>query len=376
MYLGRNLASLATTTGRTRVVTVVELMSTPFPTLMEVAPERWCWPVPPFAWRHRPAPGNNEPQPCRIEGPVGTPVDGEMLGFDPVARILTFRSSAIGPVVELPFSRFRRLTLTVPLQPVVPIAGVPIERVPAAAQEREYRLQSHATAPVLTGRTAGRIETADGLYLFTPVEEEASLQRVFVPRWVYTRCEFGPSAEEVAARMWIASPAELLAAIERQQRMPILPLGQSLLKLGLLTQAQLDRALARQSRDKPLGESLVADGLISRADLQTALAHKMGYPLIDLARFPIDPKAVAKLPPRIAVGFRMMPLMLKGDRLIVAVDKPARVIKLGTVHAIAGLTVVPVLASRMQILLAQERLSHDIWSGHVAERIGFFATTV
>jgi len=85
---------------------------------------------------------------------------------------------------------------------------------------------------------------------------------------------------------------------------------------------------------------------------------------------------VAKLPPRIAIGFRMMPLMLKGDRLIVAVDKPARVIKLGTVHAIAGITVVPVLASRMQILLAQERLSHDIWSSHVAERIGFFATTV
>jgi len=158
--------------------------------------------------------------------------------------------------------------------------------------------------------------------------------------------------------------------------MPILPLGQSLLKLGLLTQLQLDRALARQSRDKPLGESLVADGIISRADLQTALAHKMGYPLVDLSRFPIDPKAVAKLPPRIAIGFRMMPLMLKGDRLIVAVDKPARVIKLGTVHAIAGVTVVPVLASRMQILLAQERLSHDIWSSHVAERIGFFATTV
>jgi hypothetical protein len=307
---------------------------------------------------------------------VGTPIEGEMLGFDPTARTLTFRSSAAGPIVELPFARFRRLTLTAPLQPVVPIAGAPIERIPAAAQEREYRLQGSATAPVLTGRTAGRVETADGLYLFTPVEEEASLQRVFVPRWVYTRCEFGPSAEEIAARMWIASPAELLAAIERQQHMPILPLGQSLLKLGLLTQAQLDRALARQSRDKPLGESLVADGLISRADLQTALAHKMGYPLIDLSRFPIDPRAVAKLSPRVALKFRMMPVLLNGGRLIVAVDKPARVLKLGTVHAIAGVTVVPVLASRVQIVLAQERISHDVWSGHVAERIGFFATTV
>lgn len=350
--------------------------STPFPTLFADAPERWQWPVPPFAWRHRPGPGCDEIQPCRIESPVGTPVDGEMLGFDPATRTLKFRSSPAGPVVELPFARFRRLTLTVPLQPSVPMAGMPIERVPAAAQEREYRLQASGTSPVIGGRTAGRIETADGLYLFTPVEEEASLQRVFVPRSAYTRAEFGPSAEEVAARMWIASPGELLAAIDRQQRMPILPLGQSLLKLGLLTEAQLERALASQGRDVPLGESLVAAGLISRADLQTALAHKMGYPLVDLTRFPIDPKAVAKLPPRIAVGFRIMPLMLQRERLIVAVDKPARVIKLGAVHAIAGVTVVPVLASRMQILLAQERLSHDVWAGHVSERLGFFATTV
>ena len=30
-------------------------------------------------------------------------------------------------------------------------------------------------------------------------------------------------------------------------------------------------------------------------DLQTALAHKMGYPLVDLTRFPIDVLAARKL---------------------------------------------------------------------------------
>ncbi|HZT56714.1 MAG TPA: hypothetical protein VFA35_10835 [Burkholderiaceae bacterium] len=350
--------------------------ATPFPTLITDAPESWQWPAPPIAWRHRPAPGLDEVQPCRIESPNGTPVDGEMLGFDPGKRTLTFRSSATGPVVELSFARFRRLTLTEPLRPVVQAAGTPVEQVRAAAHERDYRLRSNSTAPAISGRTAGRVEAPEGLYLFAPVEEEASLQRVFVPRSAYTLCEFGASAEEVAARMWIASPTELLAAIERQQRMPIRPLGQSMLELGLLTQTQLERALARQTGDRPLGESLVAGGLISRNDLQTALAHKMGYPRVDLARFPIDPQAIAKLPQRIAVGFRLMPLMLDGDRLIVAVDKPARVVKLRTVHAIAGITVVPVLASRMQILAAQERETHDIWSGHVSERLGFFSTTV
>ena len=88
---------------------------TPFPTLIDDVPARREWPIPPFAWRHRAAPGNDEAQPCRIEGPVGTPIEGEMLGFDPTARTLTFRSSAAGPIVELPFARFRRLTLTAPL---------------------------------------------------------------------------------------------------------------------------------------------------------------------------------------------------------------------------------------------------------------------
>ena len=351
-------------------------MSTPFPTLIEDTPEPWRWPVPPFAWRHRAAPANDVPQPCRIEGPVGTPVTGEMLGFDPGRRTLTFRSAADGPAVSLGFARFRRLTLTTALQPMAHHAGAPVERVPAAAQEREYKLQSNSTAPPLTGRTAGHVETGDGLYLYTPVDEEASVQRVFVPRTAYTRCEFGPSAQEVAARMWIASPRELIAAIERQQRMPVLPLGQSLLALGLLTPGQLERELARPRGDVPLGESLVNAGLISRADLQTALAHKMGYPLVDLARFPVDPKAVAKLPARTAAKARVMPLLLERDRLIVAVDKPGRVLKLRTSHAYAHINVVAALASKMQLMTAIDRMNHDVWSGHVAERNGFFASTV
>jgi len=354
----------------------VSRVPTPFPTLIVDTPERWQWPAPPLAWRHRPAPDHDVPQPCCIESRSGTEIDGEMLGFDPATRTLVFRSSATSPAVELPFARIRRLTLKSPLQPVVQTGPVPVERLPAAAHERDYRLQSTAGASVISGRTAGRVEAPEGLYLFTPVEEEAALQRVFVPRTAYTLAEFGASAEEVAARMWIASPTELLAAIERQQRMPIRPLGQSMLELGLLTPTQLERALARQTRDVPLGESLVAAGLISRSNLQTALAHKMGYPLVDLTRFPIDPKAIAKMPLRIAAGFRLMPLMIDGDRLIVAVDKPARVVKLKAVHAVAEVTVVPVLASRMQILLAQERQKQDIWSGHVAERVGFFSTTV
>jgi hypothetical protein len=348
--------------------------STPFPTLDFGELQAWEWPAQPFAWRHLPPPNDSTAQPCRIETASGTAVQGEMLEFDPVAGHLGFRSSADSPSVCLAFARFRRLTLLAPLRAAPQIRGAPAERVPAAAQVRAYTLHpAHpGRAPALTGFTAGHVETDAGLYLFTPVDDEAGLERVFVPRSAYSRCEFGPSAEEVAARLWCAVPSELLAAIERQRRMPVLRIGQSLLALGLLTQTQLDRALARMSGDLPLGEALVADGLISHADLQTALAHKMGYPFVDLSRFPVDPSALARLPPGAAERHRVLPLMLDKEKLIVAVDNPSRVTQLQALQSYTQTIIVPVLAHRVQILHALKL--NDLWRQHAHDRPGFQPT--
>jgi hypothetical protein len=347
-----------------------------FPPLLNEAADYWQWPAPPFDWRHHPAPGNDVAQPCRIESKTGAVVDAELLSFEPAGRKLIVRMRGNGSTGSVSFPQFRRLTLTTPLQSVARSASAPAERVPVAAQEREYSLQSSGADEPLTGRTAGHVEAAEGMYLFTPVEEETSLQRVFVPRSAYLLCEFGPSAEEVAARLWVASPEELLEAIARQRHKAVRPIGQSLLALGLLTQHQLDRALARHPDNRPLGESLVAAGTISRADLQTALAHKMGYPLVDLTRFPIDPVAVSKVSQRLAMSVRAMPLMLDKERLIVAVAKPSRVAKLQAIQSFAQLKVVAVLAPKLQVLRAVDRLSSNVWSQIVPESSGAFDTTL
>jgi hypothetical protein len=148
----------------------------------------------------------------------------------------------------------------------------------------------------------------------------------------------------------------------------VLPIGQSILALGLLTQAQLDRALAKPSGGVPLGEALVAAQLISQADLHTAIAHKMGYPMVDLRRFPVDPLAAAKVPKDQLVRHRMLPLMVDGGRLIVAVDRPSRVVDLRSLHLYVQTTIIPVLASSTQIGIALERMSGDVWRQHAAGR--------
>ena len=104
----------------------------------------------------------------------------------------------------------------------------------------------------------------------------------------------------------------------------------------------------------PLGESMLALGLRTRDQLNRVLGH-------------------AKLPHRIATGYRVVPLLLDKDWLIVAVDKPSPEVRLNALHAYTQ--IVPVLASKTQMMLAFERLSHDVWSSYVMHRPDFFATS-
>jgi len=312
-----------------------------------------------------------------VETPAGAPLQGDLVGFDPITRRIDLRVGGSGPEVSLPFARIRRLTLNVPLVRLARAAGAPRERVLPAAQERDYRLQqvgdAHATP--LTGRTAGSVETAEGMFLFTPLGENGAVQRVFVPRAAYTRCEFGASAEELAARHWIASPAKLREAVAHSPQ-TVVPLGQALIELGLITPQQLQRSLAALDGKTALGEALVKTGLLSRADLQTALARKMGFPLVDLERFPMDPGALVLLPLPLAVSHRMLPLLRHEDGIIAAVDRPARILKLRELAGYATLRILPVLALRTQILSALNRLSGEAWHGDASDQESFFDTSI
>jgi hypothetical protein len=345
-------------------------LDTPFPTLQLDAEPAWAWPQPPFARRDVLAPLGDAVEPCRIETPSGATVEGHLTHFDIDAQALRFRSGAAGEPLALSFARFSRLTLTTPRPLIQRAKNAPIERVPTAAQERGYRVELKAGGQ-LSGRTLGHVNQQSGWFLFAPQEDGETLLRVFVPRAAVAEIGFDKSAEEQAVERWIATPAQLLAALEAQQRTRIRPLGEALIDLGLVTRGMLDRVASRQGidRDVPLGEMLVNEGLIDRDDLQTALALKMGYPLVDLSRFPIDPQAARQLSHRVLLEHRVVPLMRRGDWLVVAVDDLARIPRLQALQALAALKVVPVLAARARIAVAlaalPQRLGTDCWADNV-----------
>jgi hypothetical protein len=313
----------------------------------------WQWPLPP-AGAYAPVPPYLSGTPCSVESLAGSVLQGVLHDFDPATRRLQLRAASGGPEVSLPFVRQRRVVLGTPLQ----LVGARARRGAAAgSQERSYRLTQVGDphAPVLDGCTIGHVDAPEGLYLFEPTETVGELRRVFVPRAAYSSCEFGPSAVEAAALHWIASPGRLLEAIAGPQHANVLPLRQALLALGLVTPARLERCLAAWDGKAGLGESLVQAALVSKSDLQTALAHRMGFPLVDLARFPVDPAAQAMLPPAVAVAHRVLPLLRDQERLIVAVDRPGRVLKLRRLDAYAQWPIVPVLALKAPLLSALDR---------------------
>jgi hypothetical protein len=350
-------------------------LDTPLPTLLLDADRAWEWPQPPLArTRNRVMmPLDGGVQPCVIETHSGVTVQGHLMHFDIEACTLRVAIGGSGDGLNLAFANFRRLILTAPWPLARRPANAPVEHLPASAQERGYRVEL-AGGGELIGPTMGYVQAAGGWFLFEPLEGGAALRRIFVPQAACAAMHFGKSAEEEAAERWIATPEQLFAALETQKTAPIKPLGEALVDLGFVSRGAIEQTLRVLAGDdnQPLGEALVAAGLLDRADLRTALAHKMGYPLVDLTRFPIDPLAARKLSQRSMQEHHAVPLLQDGERLIVAIDDLARVPHLQSLRGLAGLQLVPVLASRASIDRALAALPQlqgtDFWADNVSLR--------
>jgi len=337
------------------------------------------WPTPPFAGYAPPGP-QRLPEPCEVEGFNGGQMKGRLLELDPQALVAHVQVPPARSAVPLRFDQFRRLTLTSPIDPLQVASADPHAGILEHRPRVEYRVTLR-DGTLLSGETIGHVETEAGLFLFPPVDDRGGVQRSFVPRVAYERVEFGRrigellveheaaseadverAAEEqqrlraqklgdILVTQQIVAPEQLLSAIEQQACMPMVRIGQALIALGLVTPAQLKEALSQQKKDRrlPLGELLVQMQLVSREDLQTALARKMGYPLVDVAHFPVEAEALRKAPYSLAARLNVLPLLLRSSRLIVAMEDPSRRDIIEELEFAAQAKVVPALATAAEL---------------------------
>ncbi|GJQ30298.1 MAG: general secretion pathway protein GspE [Phycisphaerae bacterium] len=92
---------------------------------------------------------------------------------------------------------------------------------------------------------------------------------------------------------------------------------------GLITQAQLDAAVAEQAATgERLDRALVRLGMLSRSEALAALAEEFQLPVIDPASLAVEPDVLAALPPKIVFRHRCVPIARAGRTLTVAVADP------------------------------------------------------
>lgn len=100
-------------------------------------------------------------------------------------------------------------------------------------------------------------------------------------------------------------------------------LGEILLKSGLITEQQLQRALDFQRGEGGLlGEILVKLGYVNERDIVQALTVQYGFPYIPLENYDLKKEIANVLPENVARQYGVVPIDVMGDILTIAMSNP------------------------------------------------------
>jgi len=134
------------------------------------------------------------------------------------------------------------------------------------------------------------------------------------------------------------------------------PLGEVLIRRGLITRAAMDQTLEQQKTSGlPIGKILLQNNLISENGLAQALADQKQLKLIDLAEYPVNPKACALIPKKIALKDQLIPIDFYQGSLVVAMANPLDIQALDNIRLITDCKVTPAVATNSSI---EEAINH------------------
>ncbi len=125
-----------------------------------------------------------------------------------------------------------------------------------------------------------------------------------------------------------------------------------LVERGLATREQVEKAvLESRARGEPLITRFLALG-IDEAELASILSEKHGVPGVDLSRSAVATELLDLVPRAVAEGDLILPLSVEGDRLHLAMSKPADERILAEIRFVTGREVSPYVACRGSLLRA------------------------
>ncbi len=128
-------------------------------------------------------------------------------------------------------------------------------------------------------------------------------------------------------------------------------LGEILLKENLVTPDQLKQALDDQKRTGGrLGNTLVKLGFLTDDEVTAVLSRQYGVPSINLAYFEVDPDVIKLIPVETATKYQVLPLSRVGASLTLAMVDPTNVAAMDDIKFMTGYSnLEPVVASETAI---------------------------
>ncbi|MBN2248109.1 MAG: Flp pilus assembly complex ATPase component TadA [Coriobacteriia bacterium] len=133
-------------------------------------------------------------------------------------------------------------------------------------------------------------------------------------------------------------------------------LGRVLVQSGLITQEQLDAALAETS-GRSLCQVLVDQHITDEVTFARSVAESMGLAFVDLGAIDIDPNAATMISVEIAHRHSVLPIRVQDDELIVAMADPANIFAIDDLRIVTGYDIKPVVAAESDLQASLDRLA-------------------
>lgn len=128
-------------------------------------------------------------------------------------------------------------------------------------------------------------------------------------------------------------------------------IGQILADNGLITSQQLDKALDFQKENAGFFCTIVVKmGFAQAEEVFRVLSEQLGVEFVDLKKEKVEPKAIAKVPVKLAVHYEMMPYKFDKQTLVVALSDPLDIHKLDDLKLLLDIDIKAVLSYEADIL--------------------------
>jgi type IV pilus assembly protein PilB len=145
-------------------------------------------------------------------------------------------------------------------------------------------------------------------------------------------------------------------------------LGDLLVREGLITREQLDKALQEQKQNGTrVGYNLVKLGFIAETELTKMLARQFKMPAVDLSRFEVDPRIAKLIPADLALKHLVLPLKRDGRTLTVAMADPTNLGVLDDLKFITRYDIFPVIGGEFTLKSAIDKLYEAAADSQVAD---------